>query len=173
MPRLILTSGPLVGRRYEIDRELVIGARDATLTIDDEQASPQHAALRIVGGELQLMDLGSSSGTWVDGERIEAPVVLEDGATLRIGTTTFIVEIDAWTSERNRTQPHLVALSLPPALPPLAAAAGRADPLRAPYVAPAHARRRRADTRMWLPAAATFAVIIATAIALMVYFALR
>jgi pSer/pThr/pTyr-binding forkhead associated (FHA) protein len=167
MPRLILTNGPLVGRRYEIDRELIIGGRDANLTIPDEQASPRHAALRIVGGELQLEDLGSSDGTWVDGERIEEPVILRDGVTLRVGTTTFIVEIDARTGDRNRTQPKLATL----ALPPLADA--KADPLRVPYAPPSHARHRRADTRLWVPAAATFATIIATAIALVIYFALR
>jgi pSer/pThr/pTyr-binding forkhead associated (FHA) protein len=167
MPRLILTSGPLVGRRYEIDRELVIGRRDATLTIPDDQASPRHAALRMVDGELEVEDLGSSDGTWVDGERIEGPVILGDGATLCVGATTFIVEIDAWTSERGRTNPHLATLAHPPL------ADVKADPVLVPYAAPSHDRRRRADTRMWMPAAATFATIIVTAIALVIYFALR
>jgi pSer/pThr/pTyr-binding forkhead associated (FHA) protein len=167
MPRLILTNGPLVGRRYEIDPELIIGGPDATLTIHDDQASPQHAALRIVGVELQVEDLGSSNGTWVDGERIEGPVTLHDGATLLVGTTSFIVEIDAGMDDRDRTQPKLATLALPPL------ASTEADPPRVPYAAPSLARRRRADTRLWMPAAATFAAIIATAIALVAYFALR
>jgi pSer/pThr/pTyr-binding forkhead associated (FHA) protein len=167
MPRLILTNGPLVGRRYEIDRELTIGGPDATVTLHDDRASPHHAMLRMVSGELEVEDLGSPDGTWVDGERVEGPTVLSDGATLRVGTTTFIVEIDAGTDDRNRTQPHLRTLALPPL------ADVKVDPLQVPYAAPAHARRRRPDTRMWLPAAATFAVIIATAVALVVYFALR
>jgi pSer/pThr/pTyr-binding forkhead associated (FHA) protein len=167
MPRLILTSGPLVGRRYEIHRELIIGTSDATLTIPDERASPRHAALRMVDGELQVEDLGSGDGTWVDGERVEGPLILRDGATLRVGATTFIVEIDAWTSERGATNPHLATLALPPL------AGVKADPVPVPYAAPVHAQRRRADTRMWMPAAATFATIIVTAIALVAYFALR
>jgi predicted component of type VI protein secretion system len=167
MPRLILTNGPLVGHRYEIDRELVVGAHDAPLTIPDEQASAHHAALRMIDGELQVEDLGSAGGTWVDGERIDGPVILRDGATLRVGTTNFIVEIDAWASERNRTNPNLATIPLLPL-----AGVGK-EPVRAPYAAPAHDRRHRADTRMWLPAAATFAAIIATAVALVIYFALR
>lgn len=167
MPRLILTNGPLVGRRYEIDRELVIGAHDATVTIQDDQLSPQHAVLRMVGDELQIEDLDSASGTWVDGARIGEPVKLRDGDTLRVGGTTFIVEIDAGIGDRNRTQPNLATIALPPL------AGVKAEQLRAPYTAPSHERRRRADTRLWLPAAATFAVIIATAIGLLIYFALR
>jgi pSer/pThr/pTyr-binding forkhead associated (FHA) protein len=167
MPRLIFTNGPLVGRRYEIDRELTIGASDATLTIDDDQASPRHAVLRTVGDELLVEDLGSSGGTWVDGERIDAPVSLRDGATVRVGSSTFIVEIDAGASDRNRTQPVLPTL----ALPPLAERAP--NPSQAPFAAPSHRKRRRADTRLWMPAAATFVTIIATAITLIVYFAVR
>jgi hypothetical protein len=43
----------------------------------------------------------------------------------------------------------------------------------APWTGPAHPQRRRADSRMWLPALATFVTIIATAVALVIYFALR
>ena|ERR1700737_4710117 len=167
MARLIVTSGPLAGRRYEIDREVIVGGGDAALRVVDDEASPRHAALRIVGDELEVEDLGSGGGTWVDGERIDQPRVLHDGATLRIGTTSFIVEIDAPTGDRHRTQPMLAAVALPPLARPTS------PPPPAAYVAPKHARRRRADTRLWMPAAATFAAIIATALALVIYFALR
>jgi pSer/pThr/pTyr-binding forkhead associated (FHA) protein len=167
MPRLIVTTGPLVGQRYEIDRELIIGGRDATLSIHDDAASPRHAAVRIIDDHLEVEDLGSSDGTWVDGERIHEPVILHDGATLRVGTTTFIVEIDAQTGERARTNPMLGTVALPALADPTAL------PPSIPYAAPAHPRRRRADTRLWLPAAASFAAIIATAVALVLYFALR
>jgi hypothetical protein len=167
MARLIVTNGPLVGQRYEIDRELVIGGRGATLSTSADAPSPPHAALRITGDQVEVEDLGSSSGTWVDGERIRQPRIVRDGAAVRVGTTTFIVEIDAGTGDRARTNPMVGTVALPALADPTAL------PPSLPYAAPELPRRRRADSRLWLPAAATFAAIIATAVALVIYFALR
>ncbi len=167
MARLIVTNGPLLGQRYEIDGELIIGGRGATLSTSADPASPSDAALRIIGDQVELEDLGSSSGIWVDGERILRPVIVRDGAAVRIGKTTFIVEIDARTGERARTNPMVGTVALPPLADPTAL------PPSLAYAAPELPRRRRADTRLWLPAAASFAAIIATAVALVLYFALR
>jgi FHA domain len=155
MPRLIVTNGPLAGRRLEIDAELLVGGHSG---------SPGGAVVRNIAGALQVEDLGSGPGTWVNGVRIAEPVMLSDGAELQVDTTTYIVEIDDDEVDRRRTNPALVAL---PAL------ARPAVPAPAPYVPPPHAHRRRADSRRWLPAAATFATIIATAVALVIYFAIR
>ena len=155
MPRLIVTNGPFIGRRLEIDLELKVGG---------DSGAPPGAVLRNLAGALQVEDLGSGHGTWVNGVRIDEPVVLSDGAELQVDAATYIVEIDDDEVDRRRTNPTLAAL---PAL------ARPAAPAPAPYIPPPHARRRRADSRRWLPAAATFATIVATAVALVIYFALR
>jgi hypothetical protein len=167
MARLIVTNGPLVGERYEIDAELIIGGPGGAVSTSADALSPRHTALRIIGEDVEVEDLGSSGGTWVDGERIRQAVIVRDGAAVRVGTTTFIVEIDARTGDRARTNPMVGTVALPPLADP------RALPPSIPYAAPVLPRRRRADTRLWLPAAATFAAIIATAVALVIYFALR
>jgi 6-phosphogluconolactonase (cycloisomerase 2 family) len=41
---------------------------------------------------LEVEDLGSSNGTFVNGVRIEAPTVVGGGAQLKMGTTVFVVE---------------------------------------------------------------------------------
>lgn len=166
MPRLIITNGPLAGGRYEVGHELVLGGSEDRIGVAGDEATPHRAVVRTVGGDLQIEDLGSDHGTWVNGERIAGPVVLSDGTELRVGSTIFIVEIDAQAIDRNRTQPELATIPLPPLAPSV-------TPAGTPYAPPALARRRRADTRRWIPAAATFATIIATAVALMMYFALR
>lgn len=167
MARLIVTNGPLVGQRYEIDRELTIGGSGATPSTHADVTSPPHTAVRIIGDHVEVEDLGSSGGTWVDGERIRQPVTVGDGTAVRVGTTTFIVEIDARAGDRARTNPMFGTVALPPLADPTPL------PPSVPYAAPAVPRRRRADTRLWLPAAASFATIIATAVTLVLYFALR
>jgi predicted component of type VI protein secretion system len=171
---LIVTSGPLIGRRIEVDRELTIGRGEATVDVQDDAVSRRHAVVRTVGEDLEIEDLGSRGGTWIEGQRIDRPRIVGDGTALRMGNTTFIVEVDAAAGTRAQTQTALPTLAAAPpvAAPALAAPAGAVPP--APYEAPPLARRRRrADTRLWGPAAASFAVILATAVALVLYFALR
>jgi hypothetical protein len=174
MPRLIVTSGPLVGRRIEINRELTIGGAAASLDIHDDEASSLHAMLRSAGDEVEVKDLGSGTGTWVDGERIDQPATVGDGAALRVGLTTFIVEIDASADARDRTRPLVPTLpASPPATLPASPPATASYVPPTPYAPPTHGHRRRADTRRWGAAAASFATILATAAALVIYFALR
>ncbi len=81
---LTVTSGPAAGSEVEVDRELIIGRRDADLTIPDPELSRHHAAVRPVETGFVVEDLGSLNGTFVDGERISGPVTLT-AATVRVG----------------------------------------------------------------------------------------
>ncbi|WP_265445053.1 FHA domain-containing protein [Flexivirga meconopsidis] len=58
---------------------------DCDLVITDALASRRHAELRLDGATLTVTDLGSSNGTFVDGERITVPVALGPGSQLRLG----------------------------------------------------------------------------------------
>jgi adenylate cyclase len=55
--------------------------------------SRQHAIIRCHNGyEYQLMDLGSTNGTYVDGKRVVMPVTLQTGARIRIANNDLIFE---------------------------------------------------------------------------------
>jgi hypothetical protein len=71
--------------------ELVIGRENADLTIDDAEVSRRHVAVRLEGGQLEVEDLGSANGTFVNGSRIEGPVKVGGGAKIRVGRTEFEV----------------------------------------------------------------------------------
>ncbi len=92
MPRLRAISGPLAGETIEIENELVIGRQDTDVTIDDLELSRRHAVVRRHANRLQVEDLGSSNGTFVDGTRIDEPTLLGGGAEIRIGATVLVVE---------------------------------------------------------------------------------
>jgi pSer/pThr/pTyr-binding forkhead associated (FHA) protein len=95
MATLVVTTGPATGKRIDVTGELVIGREQADIEITDPEISRRHAVVRAVGDGLEIEDLGSTNGTWVDGKRIDAPVALADGAKLRLGESDVSVEIPA------------------------------------------------------------------------------
>lgn len=70
--------------------ETVIG-RDpgAGLFIDDPSVSRRHARIVVTPESATLEDLGSKNGTHLGDRRIGAPVPLDDGARIRIGTVSL------------------------------------------------------------------------------------
>jgi predicted component of type VI protein secretion system len=168
MPSLVVRDGDSAGVRVEVAGEVVIGRVDADLTLSDPEVSRRHAVVRDSGNILEVTDLGSLNGTWVNGVRVTAPTQLAAGDSLRIGSTTLGVEVAQ------------------PPVPIEPAAAGTAPPTAPPTPPPAEAppsggfappalpqRRRAAATRGTLGVVLTFAAVGLTAVLLILYFALR
>lgn len=114
--------GPEPGQLLDIDDEIVIG-REGDLRLEDPQVSRHHVAVRPVAEGVEVEDLGSRNGSFVDGERVEGKVTLRKGATLRIGQTEIQIEIEQpeptrirptspepqLTAERGTAQPDVTA----------------------------------------------------------------
>ena len=62
---------------------------DTDLRIDDPGISRHHAELRRSGGDVTIVDLGSTNGVVVDGARVDGHR-LRDGQKVRLGSTTMI-----------------------------------------------------------------------------------
>lgn len=93
-PTLVVLEGPRSGERIELWDDSVIGRSHADIIIiEDPELSRQHAFIRRVADGVEIEDLGSLNGTWVDGQRIDAPTVARWGAKVRFGAT--LVEIVA------------------------------------------------------------------------------
>src|SRR4051794_21079596 len=93
MHTLEVTSGPAAGQSLELGDELVIGREDAGLVIDDPEISRRHARICPVDGGVMVEDLGSTNGTFVNGERASEPVTLRESGQIRLGTTEIAVNI--------------------------------------------------------------------------------
>ncbi len=66
--------------------EHLVGRHPASIvTIDSPRVSRHHAAIRVVGDEATLVDLGSRNGTFLDGQRISESTSLKDGDEIRVG----------------------------------------------------------------------------------------
>jgi suppressor of ftsI len=101
MKRLL---GPEPGQVSVLDGEIVVG-REGDLRVEDTQVSRRHAAVRPVPDGVEVEDLGSSNGTFVDGKRIEGKVTLRENATLRVGKTQLEIEIEVEDPGATRFRP--------------------------------------------------------------------
>ena len=92
--RLIERSGPNPGETFELEKESITMGRDVTndVVLADPEVSRQHARINRTPGGYVLEDLGSTNGTFVNGERLVAPRVLNPGDLVGLGedvTLTF------------------------------------------------------------------------------------
>lgn len=81
-----------IGTMHRLDRpEMVIGRSvDASIQIDDDGISRKHAKLvRLPNGHYQVVDLGSTNGTFLNGIRIDLAVV-QDGDKIQLGKNTVV-----------------------------------------------------------------------------------
>jgi DNA-binding winged helix-turn-helix (wHTH) protein len=65
----------------------------ALVQLDDPSVSRRHARIVVTGEGATVEDLGSKNGTFLDDKRVENPVVLADGARLRVGTVELTVRV--------------------------------------------------------------------------------
>ena len=72
-------------------RDAVIIGRgtECDLMVHDIKASRKHCQLTRQGDGFLLTDLDSKNGTYVNGQRITAPVLLRSKETFKIGDTIF------------------------------------------------------------------------------------
>jgi hypothetical protein len=74
--------------------EVVIGRSSyCSLVIEHETLSRVHASLRVAGDGVELCDLGSSNGTYVNGVAISAPTMVRPGDEIRLGRVKIWIEI--------------------------------------------------------------------------------
>jgi hypothetical protein len=82
----LLFAPPLAPVRVERGREVVLGrSAECALQLPAAGASRRHASVAWRDGAVVLRDLGSTNGTWLNGERVSQETALRSGDRIRIG----------------------------------------------------------------------------------------
>lgn len=91
--QLIMRSGPTPGASFILEGDQLTVGRDATneIVINDAEISRRHARLTFQGGKYVLEDLGSTNGTFVNGQRLAGPRVLKAGEVVQFGEQIMLV----------------------------------------------------------------------------------
>src|SRR5436190_12245563 len=91
--QLIMRSGPTPGASFTLEGDQLTVGRDATneIVINDAEISRRHARLTFQGGKYVLEDLGSTNGTFVNGQRLAGPRVLKAGEVVSFGEQIILV----------------------------------------------------------------------------------
>jgi hypothetical protein len=93
-PRLILSMAGDETAYFLSHPVTVIGrATESDVRLDDSGVSRRHAELRYAGGQVELIDLGSTNGVTVNGTPA-ARAILQDGDRIDIGATPIIFRLD-------------------------------------------------------------------------------
>jgi DNA-binding winged helix-turn-helix (wHTH) protein len=93
------------GRLYPLaEGENVLGREgDAATWFDSTSVSRRHARIVVTDGKAVLEDLASKNGTFLGDTRVSAPVPLEDGAEIRLGSLRVRFR---WTLAQPSTDTH-------------------------------------------------------------------
>jgi hypothetical protein len=122
--QFVMNAGPTPGKEFSLEKNEMFIGRDLTndIVINDAEISRRHARLVAQAGGYVLEDLGSTNGTFVNGQRLASPYILRPGETVTLGEHVTLV-YEQVQSDPDATIVAGAATSapvMPPAPPPVA-----------------------------------------------------
>ena len=99
MAKLVVLSEGLTGRSYElkVDKTTIGRVDDNTFPIAEPSVSSHHCEVMLRGNEVMVKDLGSTNGTFINGQKITESV-LKPSQILRLGQVELRLESETAAS---------------------------------------------------------------------------
>jgi type III secretion system (T3SS) inner membrane Yop/YscD-like protein len=174
--RLIIKQGPVPGKVFEIAKQVITLGRDvkSDFVVNDAEVSRSHTRLTVQSDGCLAEDLGSTNGTYINGQRITGAKMIRPGDVLGLGETVLIDFVFVPDAEATLIAPPLdippepVTPAMPfparPALGPrvVLPTAQSSDALQAPF-------QPQRDSRMlWAAGAGCGVLLLIACLALVV-----
>ena len=144
--QFVMRSGPTPGVVFPLEGEQLTIGRDSNngVAINDAEVSRKHSRLIFQGGKYVIDDLGSTNGTFVNGQRLAGPVVLKAGDVVSLGEQ-IVLMYDAISSDAGATV--AVSRKAIPSAPPVQS---YAPPPAQAYSAPPSAGAKKNNTPIFI-----------------------
>src|SRR3954464_11724654 len=90
-------------KSLSITRDVTVMGRreDCDLRIPLGDVSRKHCRLIKEDDAVRLEDLGSSNGTFLNGQRVEKDAVLQAGDSIQAGPVVFVLQIDGYPADED------------------------------------------------------------------------
>ena len=90
--RLVVRRGPQPNQTYELTKDIITVGRDITndIVMNDPESSRHHMRLTRGAGGYTLEDLGSTNGTFINGQRLTGAKPLNNGDMIGMGETVTL-----------------------------------------------------------------------------------
>ncbi len=90
--RLVVRRGPQPNQTYDLNKDIITLGRDITndIVINDPEASRHHLRLARSESGFTIEDLGSTNGTFVNGQRLSGVRPLNNGDLIGLGETVTL-----------------------------------------------------------------------------------
>jgi len=135
-----MSVGPTPNKVFPLSKQELIIGRDTTadLVINIAEVSRRHARLRLEAGGFVIEDLGSTNGTFVNGQRMTGPTMLRPGDRIQLGeAVTLSYQVAQFDIDATVVTPASQQQAIPRAGQPAAAAPPPPPPSPAPAPPPA------------------------------------
>ena len=85
--QLVMRAGPNPGKTFSLSKNDIIIGRDINtdIVINSAEVSRRHARFRLEGGSYVIEDLGSTNGTFINGQRLTGRHLLRPGEAINLG----------------------------------------------------------------------------------------
>lgn len=83
------------GQRYSLNAPSIVLGRssDADIHVEDTGVSRRHLEIRTANGVTSAVDMGSTNGSYVNGQKVSGSTELTDGSTITMGRTKIIFRL--------------------------------------------------------------------------------
>jgi predicted component of type VI protein secretion system len=165
--RLIVRTGPNPGMVFDLTKDVTMLGRDVTndIVLGDAEISRQHTRVSRTPGGMVVEDLGSTNGTFVNGDRLVSPRVLMSGDLVGLGeNVTLTFESTAPEAAATVMGPVARGTTPRPAAPPVAPPPRAAAPMPPPAAQqypPAAEPQPRSGSRRWILAGCGCLILLA------------
>ncbi|MCX6067333.1 MAG: FHA domain-containing protein [Chloroflexi bacterium] len=134
--QLVMHSGPTPGKTFPMEGDVITIGREIGngIIINDAEVSRKHTQFVFQGGKFIVTDLGSTNGTFVNGQRLTGQHILQPGEVISLGEQINLLFESVIPIDPNAT----MLSSRPPVVAPRAVAP-RPQPVVQPAPPPVYA----------------------------------